>query len=45
MRGKIAAWVFDNIPIPGWAGPWVLGFIIGATPKKVEDKKRFGDSP
>lgn len=32
MRGKIAAWVFDNIPLPGWASPWVFGLIIGRRP-------------
>jgi hypothetical protein len=36
MKGRIAAWVFDNIPLPAWAAPWVFGLIIGRVPRKVE---------
>jgi hypothetical protein len=36
MKGRIAAWVFDNIPLPGWAQPWVFGMIIGRWPHKVK---------
>ncbi len=34
MRGKMAAWVFDNIPLPAWAAPYVFGMIIGRWPHR-----------
>ena len=37
MKGQIAAWVFDNIPVPTWAAPWVFGLIIGRKPHRKKD--------
>jgi hypothetical protein len=36
MRGAIAAWVFGNIPLPGFLAPYVFGLIIGRRPRKVK---------
>ena len=35
MQGRLAAWVFDNIPLPPRAAPWVFGLIIGRVPRKM----------
>lgn len=43
MRGFIAAWVFDNIPLPGCIQPWVFGLIIGKVPHKV-DEETYNDT-
>lgn len=37
-RGRTAAWIFDNIPLPGWAAPYVFGLIIGRWPRKQPDE-------
>lgn len=37
MKGAVAAWVFDNVPIPTWAAPWVFGLIIGRKPHKNKE--------
>jgi len=37
MKGKIAAWVLDNIPLPYWAAPYVFGLMIGRMPHKAPD--------
>ena len=34
IRGRIAAWIFDNIALPSWAAPYVCGLIIGRWPRK-----------
>lgn len=34
IRGYIAAWIFDNVPLPSWARPYVFGLIIGRWPQK-----------
>lgn len=36
MRGKIASWVFDNVPMPSFAQPYVFGLIIGRWPRKAK---------
>lgn len=38
MQGRIAAWVFDNVPIPSWAAPWVFGLIIGRVPHRAKSE-------
>jgi hypothetical protein len=38
MVGRIATWIFDNVPLPAWAAPWVFGLIVGRWPHKVERK-------
>lgn len=37
MTGRVAAWVFDNVPLPGWLAPYVFGLIIGRWPRKIRD--------
>ncbi len=34
LRGTIAAWVFDNVPLPAFARPYVFGLIVGRWPHK-----------
>lgn len=38
MQGRVAAWVFDNVPMPSWAAPWVFGIIIGRWPRKARPR-------
>ena len=37
-RGRIAAWVFDNIPVPPRFAPYLFGMIVGRWPQKISDK-------
>lgn len=39
MRGRIAAWIFDTLPVPGWAAPWLFGLIIGRRPRRRDDRR------
>lgn len=32
---KLNIWIFDNVPLPGWLAPWVLGFIVGSKPHRA----------
>lgn len=36
MRGTIAAWVFDNMPLPARLQPYVFGLIVGRWPRKAK---------
>ena len=36
FAGRFAAWVFDNVPMPAFAQPYVFGLIIGRWPRKVK---------
>jgi hypothetical protein len=38
MQGKIAAWVFDNVPLPAFLAPYLFGMIIGRCPHKRKGK-------
>jgi hypothetical protein len=39
MRGKIAAWVFDNVPLPAFLAPYIFGVIVGRMPHKHREKR------
>ncbi len=38
-RGRIAAWVFDNIPVPPRFAPYLFGMIVGRWPQKISDNE------
>ena len=33
---RIAIYLFDNVPLPGWLCPYVFGLIIGRMPHKKD---------
>lgn len=37
---RLAIWLFDNVPLPAWARPWVFGLIIGRKPRRKKETKK-----
>lgn len=37
IQGSVAAWVFDHVPLPRWATPYIFGLIIGRMPHKIDE--------